>query len=540
MTIVESEKFIRPTIIEQTNTIPGPEYAQLLRTFSLFLDIGLSKKTGASDYLLLLTTCRNEWYWLNALYGELRLWLYPSDSRVSFQNAVSALSGYRNPDSNIKKILIRAQTRIARSAGFLTQYKTKQVLYKNNFDIKAAELKEHVKNSFGRTEAKYLEIAYMSKRPQTDNSSFSHERTKQGEEWEAELDLVYEAAKALTGYFRTVLSNKFSIGTKWHKPVNEYYRELRRSFAFLVCDIYDPSGYLIDNAPFTCKSEKETKALVGEFYQFTIAAYRELATYVRVKFPGTSDNIVGQDKELLFLTPRGQSVTLTLSDRSTYTTRPDMYILLFDLNGSASPGSEPIIPKESISQFLKHVEAARIGSTPSNLEIITRFSWDDMRIVAFQSAEEAIYFAVKLTHWFHSNKNVQVQGVSGIKFGLTKGTVLAGVPSWERNIKPERVIGDHPILGNTIARAARLSNLFKTMDDELLESLEIKYDYTLFMDRDCREECSHYMDLAKGPISVILKSFGMRDVYFLSANSAETHAKAMESFLSSTTKCNSS
>ncbi|HUV13855.1 MAG TPA: hypothetical protein VMY18_09420, partial [Acidobacteriota bacterium] len=217
-----------PMLVEHIGLTPEEE-AALSRTFNRLAQLYHSDKlsrTEVGDCLLLLTTCRNEWYTLNAMLFEAFEWCREGDRYVGFGDALNDLMQAVSGAEPLEKAAMRAARRLSAAAYSLEQFEAKHKLFFERFEEvrrKLLNFSGEIADDFAREEFHKLYVNLGSgPRPEDRLSPDVDER----------YDLIlerlvdwFDVVRPLTGLARTYITEVLEFGKPHRRTCADYLQK---------------------------------------------------------------------------------------------------------------------------------------------------------------------------------------------------------------------------------------------------------------------------------------------------------------------------
>jgi class 3 adenylate cyclase len=507
-----------PDVPPTSKVIEQADYASALELFFQMAELGSHDGELGKRCLLLLTTCRNEWYTLSAMYAELRLWLYGTGGEhdsSSIRHALKALTGLR---ANSKRSSKQASRSVEQAALFLAEFANKRKLFYEEFGEIEKALKSNSEELWGRTTSRVFSEKYLSANYDLeDNAQFDGAVSDEGSEWLQILDLVHLTCRAFTSLFRNFLSNRIGLGERWPVSFPQAYEDTTSMLVLLGCSFKPMDESAIDDSIIGPGSPELYRHTLEEFLVFAESAIQSIGSFCESAFPSEIETL-GSRAHLWFV-PRALRRNTIAIGRSRYEIVDDKAILFFDINDSTAEESDAPLLKEAVQEFFAELESVLLSAGRLADRTLSLFTWNDARVAAFETVDDALEAACALYRRFDTPKYIGAKGIKGLRFGLSYGSVIAGIPGKRLLAHDVRVLGDHPILRNHIAEAARLFDVWKVAEknEELATMLSgCDRNFGLVLSREAGRRLSRYASHLKGaPMSWDLKGFKVAEFYYL-------------------------
>lgn len=381
------------------------------------------------DALLLLTTCRNHLYTLNALYAEARKWATEGGRFTGFGDGLDMLRAPLTEAVDIKTGARRAAVVLRSAAAYLSEFEKKYELYYQHFEetrqaiIAAASTISDVITR----EAFVSAFCDIGSGPGPD-----HRLTPPSDAPDVLLERLliwYSLARPLTGLARTFISQSIGIGGEREKTCADYILDVElgkralRSF-----------GFHSTVPPIEIAGEV-SPALLEAFIRYADDAYRTCREFLGEMLPGKRS--VEERFALQIGTPK------TVEVRGQIFRREQAFVLITDMRNST--GARHVAPdlKVKIDQV---IDALR-----QEVQARSQTTYDDCRVVACESLQHAAACAARLVSALDIHKTPEEFG--GLRMGLSYGEMLFAD---DLDIRKAAPADD---AHNTIARAARLMSL---------------------------------------------------------------------------------
>src|SRR5689334_4860010 len=190
------------------------------------------------DALLLLTTCRNHLYTVNALYVEARKWATEGGRFTGFGDGLDMLRAPLTEPGDMRSGARRAAVVFRSAAAYLSEFEKKYELYYQRFEATRQEIiaaASTISDVIAR-EAFISAFCELGSGPGPD-----HRLTPPGDAPDVLLERLliwYSLARPLTGLARTFISQSIGLGGDREKTYADYVYEVElgkravRSFGF--------------------------------------------------------------------------------------------------------------------------------------------------------------------------------------------------------------------------------------------------------------------------------------------------------------------
>lgn len=250
------------------------------------------------DCLLLLTTCRNRWYTLNAMYIEAVKW--SQEGKDDYKGFCDALDELRRGVSGIKYLKTAANKAgriLGTTAGYLEQLNKKYILYFERFEDVRKKLLVHCESIEKDTEKRSFKERFFEygNGPSPDDQL----EPPPLEQLDATLESLlvwFNVTRPLTSLARTYISEVLECGPQHEKTLDEYLLRLQTGIKVLVqygykCPDLPPSEVyrwrLQSAKPSEPPSEEER---VLQFIEFCEKICNVARRFLEEKLPG-EDNL---------------------------------------------------------------------------------------------------------------------------------------------------------------------------------------------------------------------------------------------------------
>lgn len=419
-------------------------------------DKGLSQG-DKEDILLLLSTCRNEWFTANAIYAEALKWC-AEGKETKYSGYGDALDAFRSGVSGQKEFndsMKRAATRLEISSDFLAQFREKHIFYFERFGEVYNKLLTYANN---RSDPAYVHHFHkMILKP-----SASDVRTTIRPPGKAKnvpqlhwLRVWYSVVQPLNSLTRTYISNVLRIGKMHHKSCSIYLERLLHH-----AKAWHSEGFDIPEAPpeevFTPRSfqdhdDIEVKKQLRGFLTFCDNMLRSARQFLDERIVEDHNPATGfllkHPEDKIKVTIEGQSFEL----------HPNMFVLITDMRNSVGAKYESLELKVKMETIINRLRESHSVSSQT--------VYDDCRIIACESAESLVSSVQRLHGAFNNCR--RPNGFDGLRMGLSFGEMLYDFNLPEPLItysKGRRAPLDSANL--TIARANRVMGFDKSRWEE--------------------------------------------------------------------------
>ena len=453
-TPTNSERYIRATEVFPYDVrrigLTEMDEASLARTFNRLAQLchydQLSGK-DKEDCLLLLTTCRNEWYTLNAMYAEADQWCKEGSKYTGFGDALNVLRQAISRSLSLEKAGKKAATILETSAHYLEEYDKKQDLFFNRFEKVRSNLllfADSIKDLHARKEfIKYY--AEKDSGPGPDHV-LSPILVAGYEIYRQRLIHWYEVARPLTGLVRTYISEVLEIGESHIKTCSNYLEELSKSLQLWRV----PYGYVCPDNP------------LGEIFSWRRSTLRssDIVTGMNnlQQFISYCDNICQTSRlflqEMLPSKPKGEGQFLLRKPGERepisiggkmFDLRHEMFVIIMDMRNSSGERYRSPELKVKITNIIE--------SLCQDEEAVSEYTYNDCRAVGCTFLGKGIRSIARLWHALEAERSPS--GFAGLRMGAVCGSMLVG---WQGEWCNDRILMD---CNNTLSAAARIMDLDK-------------------------------------------------------------------------------
>lgn len=386
----------------------------------------------AEDALLLLTTCRNREYTLNALYAEARKWASEGGHFTGFGDALDKLSVVPGGVKGIHVPAKRAADVLIEVATYLSEYERKYDLYYTRFE----KVRGHILAAANTIGDSITRAALITDFCELGNGPHPEDRLTppagKGDELLERLQIWYTLARPLTGLARTYISERIGVGARHNKAYIDYLHEVEDGKRGL-----HSFGFKSSVQPIELKGPISTDELAS-FVGYAGDAYLMCRRFLAEMLPGK----VSLNER--FPLQIGTSKIVTIRGR-TFRREDNAFVLITDMRNSTGArytALELKVKVDKVIDTLRQETNARSQTT-----------YDDCRVIACDSLPKVITCAARLFSALDVHKAPNEFG--GLRMGLSHGEMLFADENWEDIRKAVPSDNSH----NTIARAARLMSL---------------------------------------------------------------------------------
>lgn len=406
----------------------------------------------AEDVLLLLTTCRNEWYAVNAMYVEARKWC-DEGKQANFKGYGDALDEFRaclasvtNGSSggiqNIHKAASAAGAVLQVVASYLTEFEKKRDLYFDRFESIHQKLLEYAK-SLDPIAQNEFETAFT----QLGSGPGPHHSLRGPTEPEKDMYLTrlmewVSVVRPLTGLTRTYISNVVGVGKKHEKPCAYYAAQLEVGVSAWInrgidCPAIPASEVFESQLALTEESPQESSERIGQFLDFCQVMCTRARRFLLEMLPAHKD----RSERFPLKKPTDES-RINIAGRE-FERRSEMFVLITDMRNSVGDrhrSPELKIRVDEVINALRKEKTARSQTT-----------YDDCRVVACDSLDAIAACARRLFSALEIEKSDD--GFAGLRMGCARGEMLFEYDGLMTDLLRAAPMDSSDI---SIARAARL------------------------------------------------------------------------------------
>lgn len=489
----------------------------------------------AADCLLLLTTCRNAWYTINAMFTEAKKWSEEGRNTQGFGDAIDTLSKALTGTGNIEEAAKRAAGRLEVCADYLQEFEKKQRLFMDRFEeVRTALLQYAQSITDVPARAEFLAtFANLGSGPGPSEDELNGPEDVENDIYLERLREWFAMTRPLTSLARTYISDVLGIGR--HIPKGSQLSEYCQQIAAAAL-VWESRGIRTPQVPPAevfnvvkgldySSRERQLKNL-RDYLVFCEQMVRRAREFLVEMLPSTS-NESNRGFPLQRLT-RSQTVTL---GNSQFELRPDMFVLITDMrNSTGAPFLTPEL-KAKVEEVISRLREQNDASSQTH--------FDDSRVIACTSLGDMAMCVLRLYNALLPYQSPD--GFGGIRIGCTRGEMLFAFDG-RRDWKDVRRSAPLDSADNTIACAARLMGLDKLRWDKSSDGEKLRQalgDWNanqslLFLDSRVHETLPQVLREKCRDTSVLdLKGIGKRQCwaipipeFIVRDNEASPHAKA--------------
>lgn len=468
----------------------------------------------ATDCLLLLTTCRNQWYAANALYVEAKKWCYEGRDTPGFGDALAALATAVSGTTEAANASRKAARLLATAAAYLQEFEKKQDLFLNRFEevrLHLVAYGESIRDVPARLEflTTFANVGTGSGQPEDalagpdrPDSDVYLERLR---EW-------FAFARPVTGLARTFISEVLGVGRPHPdgKTCRQYLAEIQSASHLwdsrgFRCPSLPPDSTFV-RVPALSVADRTTRSQLESFLNFG----RDSAAVAR-QFLAELLPAVETGRPTRFPLKRPLRKASVVIHGKPFAIKSDLFVCITDMRNST--GDRHLAPELKI----------RIEDTIERLRqtgnVASQTVYDDARVIACDSFESLARCIRRITHVVAPFKNQE--GFGGLRIGCTVGEMLFDYHE-SSDWKDIRRAPPLDSSDNTIATAARLMNLDKLRWEDsaqgrmLLEALRVlrESDSLVFLDSRVHEQLPRLARQMCQDVSVFdLRGIGRRQCW---------------------------
>jgi len=399
------------------------------------------------DCLLLLTTCRNEYYTLNAVYVEALQWSREGDTYHGFADALDALRRGFSGLVPLKKAATKAAEILESAARCLDQFDKKYRLFFDRFNEVHNDLVRFGESIPDRSARREF-LRYYAQRgsgPAVPHLLWPDPDPRM-ETYRTRLQDLYAVVRPLTGLARTFLSEVLEIGQSGEKTCADYLAQVMEAARVWKA----PYGYLPPDPPpehvFSYRRSAATESALKESIRLFVSYCADMrgiaSTYLR-EMAGARESNSTQ-----FPLPfPGEHTRISIEGRS-FVKVPNMFVLITDMRNST--GEEHRTPqlKVKMSEIVKSLH--RDGGVASEL------TYNDCRAVGCLSLQQCVQSVARLWHSLEAQRSAS--GFAGLRMGAVRGPMLVDWDGSGRRGEMKILLDD---VEQTLATAARIMDLDK-------------------------------------------------------------------------------
>ena len=406
----------------------------------------------AEDCLLLLTTCRNNWYTLNAMYAEAVKWCQEGGNHRGFGDAIDAFRSFISGQTDIRTAAEKAAVILETTAEYLNEFLHKEDIYFVRFDEIHGKLRtfaDSIDDEVARdgflTAFVELGNGYNVEDKLTPPVNIAEEYGN--DHLYYRLRVWFGVARPLTSLVRTFISENLHITRQHDKKCTDYINELRVSasaiaaFGFKCPAIPDESLFSWSLTPGTQVNDVLLEKITT-LLRFCDEMCHCIRRFLREMLPG-KDSL---HERFILNRPEEESV-LRIGD-TLFKREPNVFVLIMDMrNSTGEPYRTPEL-KVFIEQVISQLRSDNIAASDP--------IYDDQRIVTCNSLVNLILSAARIRNSMEVRRDPV--GFAGLRMAAVCGEMLFDYQGdWGRVKEAAPADSSH----NTIARAARLMSIDK-------------------------------------------------------------------------------
>lgn len=401
------------------------------------------------DCLLLLTTCRNEWYTVNAMYAEAKKWCQEGGKFTGFGDALDALRGAVTGTQKLEKAINKAKQILKTTAEYLYQFEYKHALFFDRFQEVHGILTgycENIKDPIARESFRRSFVEYKNgpkpedylKPPSNSVSDVYQDRLL---DW-------FSVVRPLTGLARTYVGGVQKRAKAKGKTCSDYLDEIQ-----LAQPVLEAYGYRcptipdveVFQHPMISKGSGNGSVVIEHLFQFIVFCEELCGTarlFLREMLPG--NDVV---TERFLLKEHFADETVEIHGKR-FKPMADAFVLITDMRNSM--GDRYLAPELKV--FTAHIIDRLCDEGIARSHTV----YDDCRVIACESVENFVSSAARL--WNALEVRRTQSGFSGLRMGALCGEILLDYAGeWVDVLKAAPL--DSSL--NTIAKADRLMGLDK-------------------------------------------------------------------------------
>jgi hypothetical protein len=427
--------------------------AALARTFNRLAQLCHCDQLSGQDKedcLLLLTTCRNEWYALNAMYVEADQWCREGEKFSGFGDGLDALRRVLSGALSLDEAGTRAAVIFGEAAHYLAEFEKKRSLFFDRFaDVRAAleRFSQTIPDLPARQE-------FMKLYVQLGSGPGTRPDHKLSADVEPRLDIVlrhltdwYRVARPLTGLARTYVSDVLEVAASHDKTCQEYLAELtpaalvwRTTYGY-VCPEIPPADFfawrrsdLLSGRPVPDLPQhiRHFVAFCEDMRQVARSFLREM---LPLRIPCNQQFPLRMAGERMRIVVRGKPFERVA----------DMFVFITDMRDSSG--------KKYLTTELKVKLDEIVDALLEKDEAASEYTHNDCRAVGCISMKEAVRCMTRL--WTGLEADRDRSGFAGLRMGASRGDMLVG---WRGPWQEDPMLLD---CSNTLVTASRLMELDK-------------------------------------------------------------------------------
>jgi len=407
----------------------------------------------AEDCLLLLTTCRNRWYTLNALYAEAAKWCQEADTYKGFGDAMDALRGAISGNENLERAAERAASILETTAECLSEFSRKHDLFFNRFHEVHSTLVEFAESTFAEDSIALSAFREAFVDYDTGPGPDDHLAPPDGAVPDPLLDRLlvwFGLAKPLTSLARTYISEVLQIGKAHEDTCKDYLGQLQSASVNFASYGYPCPDIPADDVFSWRLSAQPAEAVVVQqltrFVSFCDGTYGTARSFLAQMLPGKENLIV----RFPLNRPGDEQVVEIAGHR--FQRVPNALTFINDMRNSTgdrySTGPLKVL-REDVSRELRREKLAR-----------SAVIYDDCSVLACDSLD-AMGMALSRV-WNALEVRQSRDGFAGLRVGAVCGEMLYDMDGdWFELMASRANAPPMDSSHNTMARASRLMNLDK-------------------------------------------------------------------------------
>ncbi len=484
---------------------------------------------AATDVLLLLTTCRNQQYTVNAMYVEARKWCAEGqnanytgygDALDQLESAVSVLrSGSSRLRPQMEKVFDKAAVTLSLAAAYLAEFRRKFELFFQRFAEVQSRLKDYGQSLMEKDPIAAYDVqeTFIAE----GNGPQGHELRPPSEPEKdvycARLLNWIEVVRPLTGLTRTYLDEVLRNRHSHKKSSRDYLREMAEGARKWPCLGIECPSILDENSafkpwPLAFNSSLEAFAAADQLSLFVEFCRQSLNCARRFL-----DDLVPGNESLLVRFPLRtleERASVTIGTR-TFRRKANMLVLIYDMRNSLGDRYQTPELKVKSDQVIEHLR--------KDTHACSQTTYDDCRVLACDSLKDMALCILRLFSFFQVERSSI--GVAGIRMGCVQGEMLYNYDGPLSDLLKAAPLDSSE---NTIGRASRVMSLdsqrFKPEGEALVKALGdwSNNENLLFIDGSVFDELPDSVrEMCRSLGVVPLKGVGKRGCWALPINSVK-------------------
>jgi len=410
-----------------------------------------TEDTPWEDVLLLLTTCRNTSYAMDAMYAEALKWCAEVEGSSGFSVALDRLNAGVSGVEPIDKAAIKAAAVLRVTANFLSEMLKKHDLFFDKFEETRQQLVQYG-SKIGDPVARkqfLLKFAEIGSGPGHDEDRLLPPDDSAADIYLERLKEWFALTRPLTGLARTYISAVLGAGSPHPsgKTCKEYLTQIRGALVYWEArgfrcpalpdnDVFERPG--INDGDF----RQVQKDRLRQFVAFCTEILKIARLFLKEKLPADAKpNGIGYRLKRV---PAAYTIDIRGHQ---FELKRDMFLLITDMRNSTGEPCRTHELKVIVEDVIEHL---RNESTAKSQTL-----YDDCRVIATEKLDDAISCIRRLHEALEPLR--RPGGFDGIRVGFTRGEMLFDLhiaDAWASIEKYARAPLDSA--ENTIARAVRI------------------------------------------------------------------------------------